>query len=117
MMWILLYHHQRINALFKPIPNLITNSTSYFFNTLSDPYENAISDGIWLNAPDYDAPTQLLKVNEHNTRYPLGLIDCIKKTKQLAVRVEVKLNVSQSILQQRRFCFWMRHNHYDKSLY
>jgi len=44
----------------------------------------------------------------------LGLIDYIKKTKQLAVRVETydirhnvtieaKLNLNQSILQQRRF--------------
>ena len=67
---------QRINALFKHIQNLVTNSTPYFFNTLYDPYENgsdfvrgypyslrqgvptAISHGIWLNAPDYDAPTQ-----------------------------------------------------------
>jgi len=78
---------QRINALFKHIQNLVTNSTPYFFNTLYDPYENgsdfvrgypyslrqgvptAISHGIWLNAPDYDAPTQLFKVNERNTRF------------------------------------------------
>ena len=55
----------------------------------------------------------------------LGLIDYIKKTKQLAVRVETydirhnvtieaKLNLNQSILQQRRF--WMRHDFYDKPL-
>ena len=25
--------------------------------------------GLWLNAPDYDAPTQLLKVDERNTRF------------------------------------------------
>lgn len=78
---------QQINALFKHIQNLITNSTPYFFNTLYDPYQNgsdfvrgypyslrqgvptAISHGIWLNAPDYDAPTQLFKVNERNTRF------------------------------------------------
>jgi reversibly glycosylated polypeptide/UDP-arabinopyranose mutase len=77
---------QQINALFKHIQNLVTNSTPYFFNTLYDPYEDgsdfvrgypfslrqgvptAISHGIWLNAPDYDAPTQLLKINERNTR-------------------------------------------------
>ncbi|CAF4547074.1 unnamed protein product, partial [Rotaria sp. Silwood2] len=67
------------------IQNLVTNSTPYFFNTLYDPYREgsdfvrgypfslrrgvptAISHGIWLNAPDYDAPTQLLKVDERNT--------------------------------------------------
>ncbi|CAF3325164.1 unnamed protein product [Rotaria sp. Silwood1] len=74
-----------INALQRHIQNLVTNSTPYFFNTLYDPYREgsdfvrgypfslrrgvptAISHGIWLNAPDYDAPTQLLKVDERNT--------------------------------------------------
>jgi len=73
-----------INALSIHIRNLVTNSTPYFFNTLYDPYREgsdfvrgypfsmragvptAISHGIWLNAPDYDAPTQLLKVDERN---------------------------------------------------
>jgi reversibly glycosylated polypeptide/UDP-arabinopyranose mutase len=77
---------QQINALFKHLQNLVTNSTPYFFNTLYDPYENgsdfvrgypyslrqgvqtAISHGIWLNAPDYDAPTQLFKIDERNKR-------------------------------------------------
>lgn len=76
-----------VNALLRHIQNLVTNSTPYFFNTLYDPYREgsdfvrgypfslrrgvptAISHGIWLNAPDYDAPTQLLKVDERNTRY------------------------------------------------
>lgn len=66
--------------------NLVTNATPYFFNTLYDPYadENdfvrgypyslragvhtAVSHGLWLNAPDYDAPTQLLKLDERNKR-------------------------------------------------
>ncbi|CAF3079519.1 unnamed protein product [Rotaria socialis] len=74
-----------INVLSRHIQNLVTNSTPYFFNTLYDPYRDgadfvrgypyslrrgvptAISHGIWLNAPDYDAPTQLLKVDERNT--------------------------------------------------
>ena len=76
---------QLINALSIHIRNLMTNSTPFFFNTLYDPYREgsdfvrgypysmrvgvptAISHGIWLNAPDYDAPTQLLKVDERNT--------------------------------------------------
>lgn len=59
--------------------NLATPSTPYF-NTLYDPYASdndfvrgypyslrsgvptVISHGLWLNAPDYDAPTQLMKV-------------------------------------------------------
>ncbi|CAF1441313.1 unnamed protein product [Adineta steineri] len=75
---------QLINALSTHIRNLVTNSTPFFFNTLYDPYREgsdfvrgypysmrigvptAISHGIWLNAPDYDAPTQLLKVDERN---------------------------------------------------
>ncbi|CAF2463298.1 unnamed protein product [Rotaria sp. Silwood2] len=74
-----------INAIQRHIQNLVTNSTPYFFNTLYDPFREgsdfvrgypfslrrgiptAISHGIWLNAPDYDAPTQLLKLEERNT--------------------------------------------------
>jgi len=58
-------------------------------------------------------------------KYPFGLIEYINKTKRIAVRVEAydirhdvkteeKLNLSQPILQQRRF--WMRHTMYDKPL-
>ena len=31
----------------------------------------AISHGLWLNIPDYDAPTQLVKPRERNTRLSL----------------------------------------------
>lgn len=73
-----------IDALAAHLQNLNTPSTPYFFNTLYDPYAEgadfvrgypyslragvptAISHGLWLNAPDYDAPTQLLKVKERN---------------------------------------------------
>lgn len=59
------------------IRNLLTPSTPYFFNTLYDPYREgadfvrgypfslregvttAVSHGLWLNIPDYDAPTQV----------------------------------------------------------
>ena len=76
-----------IDVLFKHVQNLVTNSTPYYFNTLYDPYQNgsdfvrgypfslrqgvptAISHGLWLNAPNYDAPTQLFKVDERNTRH------------------------------------------------
>jgi reversibly glycosylated polypeptide / UDP-arabinopyranose mutase len=74
------------NALKKHVLNLQRNSTPYFFNTLYDPYHpgadfvrgypyslrdgvpTVISHGLWLHAPDYDAPTQLLKINERNER-------------------------------------------------
>ena len=29
----------------------------------------AVSHGLWLNIPDYDAPTQMVKPTERNTRY------------------------------------------------
>ena len=76
-----------INALQQHIENLLTPSTPFFFNTLYDPYREgadfvrgypfslregvptAVSHGLWLNIPDYDAPTQLVKPRERNTRY------------------------------------------------
>lgn len=78
---------ERINALEQHIRNLLTPSTPDFFNTLYDPYvegsdfvrgypfgmregkPTAVSHGLWLNIPDYDAPTQLVKPSERNTRY------------------------------------------------
>jgi reversibly glycosylated polypeptide/UDP-arabinopyranose mutase len=71
---------QRVNAVEEHLRNLLTNSTPHFFNTVYDPYRTgvdfvrgypysmregvptAISHGLWMNAYDYDAPTQLLKV-------------------------------------------------------
>ncbi|KAK8522827.1 hypothetical protein V6N13_115773 [Hibiscus sabdariffa] len=79
-----------INALEQHIKNLLTPSTPHFFNTLYDPYREgvdfvrgypfslrqgvptAVSHGLWLNIPDYDAPTQLVKPLERNTRYISG---------------------------------------------
>lgn len=76
-----------INALEQHIKNLLCPSTPFFFNTLYDPYTEgadfvrgypfslregaptAVSHGLWLNIPDYDAPTQLVKPRERNTRY------------------------------------------------
>jgi len=76
-----------INALEQHIKNLLCPSTPYFFNTLYDPFREgadyvrgypfslregaptAVSHGLWLNIPDYDAPTQLVKPLERNTRY------------------------------------------------
>jgi hypothetical protein len=66
---------------------LLSPSTPDFFNTLYDPYApgtdfvrgypfsmregkpTAVSHGLWLNIPDYDAPTQMVKPSERNTRY------------------------------------------------
>ncbi|KAL8231446.1 hypothetical protein R6Q57_001224 [Mikania cordata] len=76
-----------IDALRQHINNLLHPSTPYFFNTLYDPFSDssdfvrgypfslregvstATSHGLWLNIPDYDAPTQLVKPRETNTRY------------------------------------------------
>lgn len=78
-----------INALEQHIKNLLCPSTPHFFNTLYDPYREgadfvrgypfsmregvptAVSHGLWLNIPDYDAPTQLVKPRERNTRHVL----------------------------------------------
>lgn len=78
---------EKIDALEQHITNLLTPSTPEFFNTLYDPYApgtdfvrgypfsmregkpTAVSHGLWLNIPDYDAPTQLVKPAERNTRY------------------------------------------------
>ncbi|KAG6745897.1 hypothetical protein POTOM_050407 [Populus tomentosa] len=75
-----------INALQQHIKNLLAPSTPFSFNTLYDPYREgtdfvrgypfslregvptAVSHGLWLNIPDYDAPTQLVKPLEKNTR-------------------------------------------------
>ena len=76
-----------MNALSAHLLNLRRNATPFFFNTLFEPYEEGsdfvrgypfslwqgvptvISHGLWLDAPDYDAPTQLLKPFERNFRY------------------------------------------------
>jgi len=73
------------NAPREHLRNLLTPSIPHLFNTLHDPYrvgsdfvrgypyslrngvKTAVSHGLWLHAPDYDAPTQLLKQAERNT--------------------------------------------------
>ncbi|CAL5325935.1 hypothetical protein CsSME_00005293 [Camellia sinensis var. sinensis] len=78
---------KEINALEQHIKNLLCPSTPNFFNTLYDPFRDgadfvrgypfslregvptAVSHGLWLNIPDYDAPTQLVKPLERNTRF------------------------------------------------
>ncbi|CAL9243023.1 unnamed protein product [Arabidopsis halleri] len=78
---------KEINVIAQHIKNLETPSTPHYFNTLYDPFregtdfvrgypfslregvQTAISHGLWLNIPDYDAPTQLVKPRERNTRY------------------------------------------------
>ena len=77
---------KEINALAQHLQNLLTPSTPFIFNTLYDPYRDgddfvrgypsslregvptAVSHGLWLNIPDYDAPTQLVKPRERNSR-------------------------------------------------
>ncbi|XP_073064210.1 probable UDP-arabinopyranose mutase 1 isoform X2 [Primulina eburnea] len=76
-----------LNALAQHIHRLLTPSTPLFFNTLYDSFleradfvrgypfsmregvPNAVSHGLWLNIPDYDVPTQLVKPRARNTRY------------------------------------------------
>ena len=87
-----------INALQQHIRNLLTPSTPYFFNTLYDPFregcdfvrgypfslregvQTAVSHGLWLNIPDYDAPTQLVKPAERNTTYVDAVMTVPKST-------------------------------------
>ena len=76
-----------VDALAQHLRNLLSPSTPYFFNTLYDPYRSgsdfvrgypfslrsgrptAVSHGLWLDVPDYDAPTQLAKPLERNATY------------------------------------------------
>ncbi|KAF9592913.1 hypothetical protein IFM89_018629, partial [Coptis chinensis] len=85
-----------INALEQHIKNLLCPATPFFFNTLYDPYREgadfvrgypfslregvptAVSHGLWLNIPDYDAPTQLVKPHERNSRYVDAVLTCFQ---------------------------------------
>ncbi|PKA48608.1 putative UDP-arabinopyranose mutase 2 [Apostasia shenzhenica] len=76
-----------IDAISQHIINLKTPATPFFFNTLYDPFregtdfvrgypfslrtgvECVLSCGLWLNAADFDVPTQAVKPHEKNTRY------------------------------------------------
>lgn len=87
-----------VNAFEGHLQNLLTPSTPHFYNTLYDPYApgadfvrgypysmrdgvpTAISHGLWMNAPDYDAPTQLLKVHERNKRMVDAVVTIPKGT-------------------------------------
>ena len=40
--------------------------------SLREGVPTAVSHGLWLNIPDYDAPTQLVKPLERNTRYAIS---------------------------------------------
>ncbi|KAH9770011.1 UDP-arabinopyranose mutase [Citrus sinensis] len=51
---------KEINALAQHLQNLLT---------LREGVPTAVSHGRWLNIPDYDAPTQLVKPRERNSRY------------------------------------------------
>jgi len=81
-----------VNALAQHLRNLATPATPHFFNTLYDPYRagadfvrgypysrrpgvrTVISHGLWLNTPDYDAPTQLVKPDERNENHAAGVV-------------------------------------------
>ena len=71
-----------INPIIQHGENLRTNSHPSFFNTLYDqefvrgyPFSKrvgvptAISHGLWLNIPDFDAPTQMVRPNWRNNKY------------------------------------------------
>ncbi|KAG2322246.1 hypothetical protein Bca52824_015459 [Brassica carinata] len=82
---------KEINAVEQHIKNLLSPSTPHYFNTLYDPYRDGadftrgnpfgmnqgdftqgaktvVSHGLWLNFPDYDALTQLVKPHARNSR-------------------------------------------------
>ncbi|KAH7285015.1 hypothetical protein KP509_33G007800 [Ceratopteris richardii] len=76
-----------IDPVARHLQNLKQNSTPFFFNTLYDPYRDgtdfvrgypfslregvpsAISHGLWLNVPDLDAPTRIVKPHLLNRSY------------------------------------------------
>lgn len=76
-----------IDVVAQHITNLKTPATPFFFNTLYDPFRkgadfvrgypfslrsgvvSVLSCGLWLNLPDYDAPTQALRAGQRNSRY------------------------------------------------
>lgn len=71
-----------INPIVQHRENLDTKSHPSFFNTLYDqefvrgyPFSRregvptAISHGLWLNIPDFDAPTQMVRPNWRNNKY------------------------------------------------
>jgi len=111
---------KEINALAEHIQNLLTPSTSLFFNTLYDPYgdgadfvrgypfslrgvSTAISHGLWLNIPDYDAPTQLVKPRERNTK--LSFLS-------LLVRLAVASYIGLSLLNYDLYLFFGCYQYY-----
>ena len=63
----------------------------------------AISHGLWLNIPDYDAPTQLVKPRERNTR--LSLLS-------LLVRLAVASFISLSLLKYDLYLFFGCYQYY-----
>lgn len=76
-----------IDPIDRHLKNLTQHSTPFFFNTLYDPYRegtdfvrgypfslregavSAISHGLWLNVPDLDAPTRIVKPHVVNRTY------------------------------------------------
>ncbi|KAL5543871.1 hypothetical protein UlMin_007655 [Ulmus minor] len=80
---------KEINALSQPIENLLKPSTPFFFNTLyvdgadfvrgyqfslREEVPTAISHGLWLNIPDYDAPTYSYRYVDAVMTIPKGSI-------------------------------------------
>eukprot|EP00250_Pteridium_aquilinum_P035231 c8931_g1_i1 orf=79-1122(+) len=76
-----------IDPIDRHLKNLTQHSTPFFFNTLYDPYRDgadfvrgypfslregvasAVSHGLWLNVPDLDAPTRIVKPRVLNNTY------------------------------------------------
>jgi reversibly glycosylated polypeptide/UDP-arabinopyranose mutase len=81
-----------IDAPSLHLRNLLSPASPDWFNTLYDPFApgadwvrgtpfsiragvpTAISHGLWLNVPDYDAPTALAKPRERNTRHAAEVV-------------------------------------------
>ncbi|KAF2282967.1 hypothetical protein GH714_043286 [Hevea brasiliensis] len=87
-----------INALEQHIKNLLSPSTHFsstpcmihtemvqilsvgIHSAFAEGVPTAVSHGLWLNIPDYDAPTQLVKPLERNTRYVDAVMTIPKST-------------------------------------
>ncbi|CAG9464186.1 unnamed protein product [Pedinophyceae sp. YPF-701] len=81
-----------VDVVQEHLRNLTTRSTPFYFNTLYDPFADStdfvrgypfslregvptvVSHGLWLNVPDYDAPTQLVKPLERNFNHAASVV-------------------------------------------
>jgi reversibly glycosylated polypeptide / UDP-arabinopyranose mutase len=86
-----------VDAPSAHLRNLLTPASPDWFNTLYDPFTpgsdwvrgtpfslrsgvpTAVSHGLWLNVPDYDAPTALAKPRERNVRHASEIVTTVPR--------------------------------------